>query len=467
MKLRAVVLALSFSVSAFAGIDPSDISADDSKTTAADLERLVAGLHDDAQRPGAIKSIEELGPEATGAIKDRLAVLRKEPDDGTWAVLQNVAEQNPVKWAADDFDLPNALLAPQKRSGTPEYFVVLETACWMRALAHIGTTPAVRQIVIASDDHKGALRNDAARILKKLGDKAVAGLWIAKMSSSSFAVRKWAGQTLEAMGRRTPADAVQTRSNDVLSDVLRAFGTTHDMDAINVVLAFVNSDRALVRAAARDAVFAYDKDATWKLREAYANLVAHPAPEQWPAKQLATELFSAYDRARLEDVYALLESGLKKQQDGKIADAVADFDKVLARQPMLDRRGEMASAYVLYAQSIEDTDRTGALASYRKAERLDPEGPRKKQIEGAIAYLEGEDLLARGIVDTTPFERALAADPGNAKAQAELDRLQAGAQERQEKLHRWTIIGIIGAIATALVVLFGRKPKRSAPAARV
>jgi tetratricopeptide (TPR) repeat protein len=379
--------------------------------------------------------------------------------------MQNVAAADPTRFNAEDFDLVAGLQLPQKRSGTPEYFVVLETACWMRALAHIGTTPAVRQIVIASDDHKGVLRNDAGRLLRKLGEKAVAGLWIAKTSSSSMIVRKWAGQQLEAMGRRTAADAVQTRSNEILSDVLRAFGTTHDVDAVSVVLAFVNSDRVMVRSAARDAIFAYDKDALWKLREAYANLIAHPAPEDWNAKRLATELFSAYDRARLEDVYALLESGLTKQHDGKIAEAVQDFDKVLARQPMLDRRAEMASCYVLYAQSVEDTDRTAALASYRKAARLDPEGPRKGQIEGAIAYLEGEDLLARGVVDTTPFERALAADPGNAKAQAELDRLNAGSHDRQEKLRRWSMIGIAIALGTVLVVLFGGRRKRPAPAA--
>ena len=248
----------------------------------------------------------------------------------------------------------------------------------------------------------------------------------------------------------------------MLSDVLRAFGTTHDMDAVSVVLAFVNSDRALVRAAARDAVFAYEKDGLWKLREAYSNLVAHPAPEDWNAKRLATELFGAYDRARLEDVYALLGSGLKKQREGKIADAVQDFDKVLARQPMLDRRAEMASGYVLYAQSVEDQDRTAALAAYRKAARLDPEGARKGQIEGSIAYLEGEDLLSRGIVDTTPFERAIAADPANAKAQAELDRLRAGANDRQERLRRWSAIGIVLALGTAAVVLFGgRRRKRT------
>jgi len=440
-----------------AGIDPSEIAADDSKTSLVELERTTSGLQNESTRAAAVKSIGDLGPEATGAITQRLGILRKEDDDGIIAVMQNIAEANPAKYASDDFDLIAALQEPQKRTGTPAWSIALETACLMHALAHIGTTAAVRQIVIASDDHHGQLRIEAGRVVRKLGEKSVAALWIAMRSSSSMYVRKWAKDTLEAMGRRTAADAVQTKSNDVLADVLRAFGTTHDVDAVPVVLAFVNSDRALIRAAARDAIIAYDKDALWKLREAYANLAGKPAPDEWDAKRAATELFAAYDRARLEDVYALLESGLKKQEEGKIADAVADFDKVLARQPLLDRRAEMASAYATYAQSLEDSDRPASIAAYQKAARLDPEGPRAKQIEGALDTLEGEELLAHGVVDTTPFERALAADPGNAKAQKELDRLQAGAHAREEKLHRWSIAGLALATAIAGIVLFGRR----------
>lgn len=465
MRRLAAALVLMLAASAArAGVDPSDIGADDDKTTAADVEKMAAGLRDDRTRAASVEAIVGLGPEATGAVKERLGVLRHAGDEGAWAVLQNVAQAHPGEWAADGFDVVAALEEPQKRSGTPELYLVLETACLMRALAHIGTTPAVRLLVVASDDHQGVLRNEAGRLVRKLGEKAVAALWLAKMTSSSPAVRKWAAHELEAAGRRTAADAVQTRSNEVLSDVLRAFGATHDMDALSVVLSFVDSDRVAVRAAARQALAAYDKDALWKLREAYSNLTAHPAPDDWDAKRLGTELFGAYDRARLEDVYALLDAGLAKQKDGKVAEAVLDFDKVLARAPMLDRRGEMAAGYALYAKSVEDSDRTAAIAAYRKAARLDPDGPGKGRIEGAIAALEGEELLSRGVVDETPFERALAADPANERARAELDRLAEGASARKERLRRWWVLGALVAASVALVVLFGGRRRPSATA---
>lgn len=47
------------------------------------------------------------------------------------------------------------------------------------------------------------------------------------------------------------------------------------------------------------------------------------------------------DKVRLQEVYSLLDEGKTKESSGKLADAIADYDKVLARQPLLDRRREM------------------------------------------------------------------------------------------------------------------------------
>ena len=161
-------------------------------------------------------------------------------------------------------------------------------------------------------------------------------------------------------------------------------------------------------------------------RGVHARSPAIRRPRASPAADLAKKLFDAYDRFRLQDVYALLDRGLV-EAEGRASskEAIADFDEVLARQPMLDRRAEMAPAYVAYAESLEETDRPAALATLRKALRLDEAGPQSSHVRSEIDTLEGEDLLARGIADTEPFEQALALDPQNARARAELDRLHA------------------------------------------
>lgn len=92
------------------------------------------------------------------------------------------------------------------------------------------------------------------------------------------------------MGKRT-GDAVQVQSSEVLWDVLRAFGLNHDIEALAVILKFVNSERAQVRSAARDALAAYGGDGLWKLREAYTTLTGKQTPDGWSASDVALRLF--------------------------------------------------------------------------------------------------------------------------------------------------------------------------------
>jgi tetratricopeptide (TPR) repeat protein len=298
-------------------------------------------------------------------------------------------------------------------------------------------------------------------LLKALGDKAIPGLILSRKEPSSE-LRHWAAGQLEGMGKRVPGDAVQTKDNQVLGETLRAFATVHDMDALPVILSFVNSDRIQVRAAARDAIGGFGQDAVWKLREAYSNVVGKPAPETWTAAQTAKELFAAYDKLRLQEVYGLLDDGLAKEKAGDNEGAVAAFDKVLARQPMLDRRGEMVGAYVTQATKLEDSDPPKAIAMFRKALRLKPDTARAPQIEAEIAYLEGKELQGRGVADPEPFKRALALDPTHQKARAELDRLDTNAEERDSRFRSFAAAAAVIIVALAGIILFGgrKKPRR-------
>ena len=429
-------------------------SAEAGATSAEELERLLAplGADDPATRKSAAKSVSELGPEAVLAITRKLADLRK---TSTPAVI---AAMKPAK---DAKDLCDALLdRPVGEAGAK---TALVTAALIRALAHAGTTPAVRQLVKVAGDHGGAFRPEVARQLRALGDRSLPAL-IETRKDGSADLRHWAYGQLEAMGKRIPGDAVQTHDNQVLADVLHAYGAIHDLDAVPVILSFVSSDRVQVRSAARESLTSFGQDAVWKLREAYANLTGKSAPDGWSAAEVAKELFAAYDRVRLQEVYGLLEDGLAKQKDGKLDEAIASFDKVLARQPMLDRRAETVPAYVEKAGQIEQSDPVAALALLRKAERLAPEGPRVAQVKAEIAYLEGEDLVARGIPDSEPFKRALVLDPTHTKARAELERLSATTADRQSRTRN--IVAAAGCLLLGVIalLLFGGRRKRHRPA---
>jgi tetratricopeptide (TPR) repeat protein len=333
----------------------------------------------------------------------------------------------------------------------------LEISCLLGGLAHIGTTPAARLLVSAYA--MPPFRAEVNRLVNLLGERALAAL-IESRKSPSPATRAWSSSVLETMNKKLPGDAVQSKSNQVLADVLVAYGNIHDLDAIGVILSFVNSDRVQIRDAAREALSAYGQDALPKLREAYSNLTGKNARNDWSAAQVAKELFSAYDKVRLQEVYALLDEGLALEKDGKLDDAVMAFDRILARQPMLDRRAEAVPTYVQYALTIEEKDRPRALAYLRKAARLDPENARAGQIASEVAYLEGEELLAHGVTDVALFQRAAALDAANARARTELDRIDAATASRQLRVRHWKWASGAVAAVVALLILFARRPTK-------
>jgi hypothetical protein len=134
---------------------------------------------------------------------------------------------------------------------------------------------------------------------------------------------------------------------------------------------------------------------------------------------------------------------------------------------MLDRRADAVPAYVAYGESLEDGDRRTALEYLRKALRLDDEvGATSSHVRSDIATLEGEDLLARGIADTEPFEIALSLEPTNGRARADLDRMHAQLQTSRTQTWRLVAAAIVLALALVGIALVGgghRKRTATAP----
>jgi tetratricopeptide (TPR) repeat protein len=433
-------------------------SGNDTSLSLVELERMLAPLGHDSidERRAAAAALASLGPDAIPAVTQKLADLRKGGDGGMHAAIKALRDRGGKEGA----DLLEALV--QQRPDAPTQRALTAVAL-LRGLSHAGTTPAARQLVLLASDAGGILRPELSRQMKAMGDRAVAALIEARRDPSPE-TRTWAANLLETMGKHTAGDAVQTKDNQALADVLRAYATIKDLEALPVVLSFVNSDRALVRAAAREATLAYGQDAVWKLREAYAALTGDAAPEGIAAPELAKKLFDAYDRFRLQEVYALLDKGLAAQQNGKTDEAIAAFDEALARQPMLDRRAEMVPAYVAYAEALEESDRPKALAYLRKALRLDEAGPQSSHVRSEILTLEGEDLVARGVPDTEPFEQAVSLDPQNTRARNDLDRLHAETDASRARGWRLVAAAVVLVLALAGIAFVGGRRKRPATA---
>lgn len=462
MRLRyAFTLVVLTPLAAAADPAPTSSAAPAASVAAANVGELDAilarvtaeSVSPDARKAAAAEAMS-LGSDAVPALSKKLSELRKGPTGSIIAVFNLLRDQVPSGINGDSFDLVDALCKFPKTDG-PGWKATLQTAVVMRALAHSGETRAIRDIVAFVDAHDGAFRIDISRILKKLGEQSIPALIEAKRSSVE--VRKFAGRELEAQGKRTAGDMVQVKSAVVQGDVLRAFGTNHDTDALSVVLSFVNSDRALVRQAARESLALYGQDGKWKLKEAYTTLTGQSAQEGWNSEEIARELFAAYDQVRLEEANQVLDHGLGLAKEGKLDDAVAEFDRALAMQPLLDRRREMIAVYTEYAQKLVDSSPDSALAVYKRALRLGPDAERKPKLEAMVSYLEGKALQRQGIADLEPFRRAAELDPTLVEAKTELDRLTDSKESRRDQVRRWAAAGALLLVALAGILLFPRR----------
>lgn len=448
------------------------------------LEQLTA--HDARSRQGARAAIDEVPPGIIGAIRLRVHDIRGSLDrEAAPRVLSDArkAGRKAMKAAKgntgkkdnkDNKDSRGKEKADDEEDGDWLDFMLAtarpEDSAWRdivkliameRMLVAAGTTPAVRELIALHAYFGDLLRIDLQRQIAKLRDKAVPALIEARQHDAKL-IQRWANKQLDLLGRAIPGEAVASNDTQILADVLRAYGRTRDVDAVRVILSFCNSDRERLREAAREAISAIGEPGIWQLRDVYLNLTGNKPPRDWTWDRIARELFGAYDRARLAEVYKLMEAGLAAASAGKLPEATEAFDKVLARSPLFERRKDMVMIYVARARAMVEDRRTPgrveeALAMMRKALRLDPASDQAKKIDAEIAYLEGLFLIEQGTPDKFSFKRALELDPAHTGAKEALASLADQVVERKSYLNRYIAAGGVGLAALVAMLLIARR----------
>jgi tetratricopeptide (TPR) repeat protein len=407
------------------------------------------------------------------AIADRLVTLERAVDRS--AMLGVVVTV--VKPRAVDRDEIAGRLADGGFQRADDWFVLVMSApspqdpAWRdlasllglsRMLVAIGTTGAARELCAMFGPYKDVLRLDLERQLVIFGERALPAL-IEMRRAEAKEQRIFALKVLEALAKAIPGEAVQTADDQLLVEVLRAYGRAHEIDAERVLLSFANSDRRMIREAARDAVGDLGAGGLPVLREAYENLMSKKAPDDWDAPTTARELFLALDRARLREAYLLVDEGLAAYAQKDLDRAAGAFDRALARDPGFPRRAEMAPGYLAWARALKRQDRARAMTVLHKALRVDPGGSIAREAESELLVLEARDRAEHGVIDEASFKRALELDPKNADAQAELTRIEAESVARTGRLS-WSLYAAVAAFlaVVGLVTAFvhGRRSAR-------
>jgi hypothetical protein len=235
---------------------------------------------------------------------------------------------------------------------------------------------------------------------------------------------------------------------------------------MRVIISYLDEPRAQVREAARWAIAQFGNEAKAPLKEAYDNFTGDKAGDDWPAERTLTALVAAYDKVRLAEVYKLLDQGIADRDAGRLEEAVAAFDALLARAPTFDRKAELAPTYLDLAHKKMATDKPAARVLLAKALRLAAGTPLAATIESEVTYLEAESLLEHGVADVTLLRRAVELDPNNVQARDMLQRLENDADAREAKLRRWAGSAAAGIVVTVLaIMLLGRKRGTTPPQA--
>ncbi len=431
---------------------PRDEAAEaSSRRSGAELEAILSRLRTDnlAVRRAAVRQILELEREDIPLIRARLLSPLGPSYFNVHArmVRAIVASTNGRENA--EYDLLNVLVAATPRS--PELDVAIERIALARALGGMQSADAGRALLPFAMEHGRIFRQECLRIVRiSMREYILPALIEARVSGDDL--RNFIRMSREMLRRNTPGDSVQTRDNALLAEIIRAYASLRQPEAIRVTVSFVNSDRAQVREAARWAVSQYGQMGINALREAYENFAGQDANPQWNWERISRELYAANDRRRTEEVTHAMDDGLAAARGGRYADMMGRFEFVLARHPLFERRAEMVAPMVRHARTLESSDAGRAESVYRLALRVDPTGPQSRAIESMLQFLGAERALAQGVADPELYRVALRSDPNNARARAQLESV--GQEEFLRSRRRGRTIAAFGLLTLSLAGLW-------------
>ena len=431
-------------------------------------ERLKALTSSDAStREDAARELLEIDQRFVPALAHRLNGIAERADKEAMKRLFGELRKNARESDDDDRD---------KGSGRPDYLALLVTKGRpqdrafadlisvigiSRMLSQIGSVEATRVLISVYVRFGEFLRIHTQRELARLGDKAVPALLETRRFPAEK-VARWAARQLDALGRAVPGEAVRIPDPQVLADVLRAYGRARDPDAARIIVSFANSERGVVREAARQSIALMGEVSLWQLRDTYENVVGKKPPRDWSWERTARELFAAFDRARSLAVANDFEAGRVARAKGDLDGMRKAFDLVVTEDPRFEQPAELAAGYLEYAESIAKAEPEAAELAYLRAERFTEAAGDKARIQGKILALRAQASAKSGVADLKLVERALELDPSNSAAKALRTELRSGKPGGTSERARHIAAGSIGLTALLSVLVLLRRRKEDA-----
>jgi hypothetical protein len=458
-------------VAALACIAGRALAQDDGDTVTGNELAILCkqlGADDAHERLDAAHEIVGLGKDSAPTIIERLGStydakpenmrlvltgLRKKLKEETIKDLEARGKKVRIK------DLPMApppefleILVEKRNGNYPDgWRDAVEVMTLLNALAHMGTTDTIGAVLDYAPQYEAAFRKEIYQIVKWLGPRAVPAL-VRRQDSKDEHVAIVVSTALADMKMERPGQQVQVKDHRILIEVLQAFGDHKDIDALQPVISFINSDMDQVRQAAREAILAYGQLALWTLKKEYKEYTGEMPDPDWDAATIAGQLFELQDAERMAPLHDRMEKGLELASEGKLEEMEDAYRRILAEQPLYGRRAEMVPGYMAYgAQLLESGDLDGAALMFKVAERLDEGGEQADAIRARLHLIEGLTAIEEGAPDAHPLRQALELDPELKLARETLDDVEQ--MDRRRRISRYRIMGAVGIGSAAIIVL--------------
>ncbi len=335
-----------------------------------------------------------------------------------------------------------------------------------RMLTAVGSADAARAIVFIYSRFGEFVRIDCQRQLDEIGARATAALIDARRHPATK-IQAWAKRLLSLRKKIDAHDAVRTEDSSALAEILVALGRSRDPEVTQLLLSFAASDRSQIKQAAREGLVLLGDVGSWQLKDAYKDITGKTPPRDWTWKRTARELFTEYDRLKLEEAYALLAAAKRHLDEERYAEAILSYNKVVALVPFFQQKDQLAAGYFSAAQALKDEKPLLALDAAYRAETLFSDPKEAVRAEALRRLLQAEKLEQKGWIDQIQIERARALDPSLNEKSSQLARTQ-NKTPAWGTTSRYAIAITVAAVslAAAAWIMFstwfrGRRPKTS------
>ena len=365
-----------------------------------------------------------------------------------------------------------AQIAPQKKNGTTELLDgllmmdptstehgkgtlgALRIVAMLRALQQLDTLSAYKVMIDFSPRHAGVFRHEIGRMLVAQGLKALPALVYGR-GSSNREIHMFCVKWIRDMGDPLLSEQIKIKNPRRLAQLLEAYASVNELDAIDVTLSLANHPSVFVRAAARSSLAKYGRNTIWIARKQYEITFSKEAPDEWDENKVLSELYSHFDSRRIAEINKIFERGKVAYNSGRLDEMAALYNEVLRKDPFFHKRSEMAEGFIALAAAKEKAgQKEVGYAFLKTALRVSEVGSEThRRIRAELLWRKAENLRKKGLADASLYKRVLDLDPTHQESKRLYDELSNSSLGQDRLFGKAITISIVIFLSMSLIYM--------------